>query len=187
MIFLCLAYLLVCSYTFIGKVSVTLSRVFPHPSQVPTNHTSSTHDIPLAYLNIHIYINKVKKVSGDASTLFNRGKKKYIYDYNAECDWKLEATVHPSNSFSDSIITAHGTITLNDITTGDEDCEMTVEVGGNKNNSNGTITNQEVQGLITKHVKSSAHKNNNSNLIENLQTAIKETLKRFDADFKAAK
>ena len=171
----------------VGKVSVTLTRVFPHPSAAPSNPSASTHDIPLAYLDLQVSVSKVRKVSGDASTLFNRGKKKYIYDYSAECEWRLEAAVHPcGGDFKDSVVTAHGVMTVNDITTGDEECEIGVEVTGSTNTSRGTITNQEVQGLINKHVKGSAHKQSSSP-VESLPAAVRETLKRFDADFKAVK
>ena len=163
-----------------GEVECHVSRVFPHPAS-PEAAAGSARDLTLAHLDLDISITKVKSVSGDASTMFNRGKKKYIYDFNAECEWKFQAyTCTESNDKGSPVLTANGTLNINDITTGDDECEIEVQVSKSNNHTSQTISNNEFNGILMKHVRKSGK-------IDNLQAAIKTVLRRFDSDYKESK
>lgn len=182
----------------IGAVDFTVPRVFPHPAASAANSAASTLSQEMATLDIHIQVTKVKSITGDASTLFNRNKKKYIYDFTADCEWNLVAynsnilsVFNASNGDSDSIekppsvLSANGSIKVMDITTGgEEDIEMEVEVKKTSNNSNNTISNQEIQGIIKQYIKAGGTE---SGVVDKLQVAIKQACKKFDSDFKELK
>lgn len=177
----------------LSNVDFTVPRVFPHPAASAPNSSTSTLSQEMATLDIHISINKVSNVNGDASTIFNRNKKKYIYDFSADCEWKLIAynssviSVFTSSDGSKppSVLSANGILKVMDITTGGEDdIEFDVEVKDTKNNSNNTISNQEIQGIIKTYIRASG---NQGAVVDKLQVAVKQACKKFDTDFKEMK
>lgn len=101
-----------------------------------------------------VSILNVKNVTGDALVTFSRQKKKYIYDYLVEADFKL---FEPSNG---NVLI--GTITVKDITA-DCDYEYITKVDNNTNNN-----------YYKKYVQSST----------GLQPAISKALDKFLDDFK---
>ena len=102
-----------------------------------------------------VSILNVKSVTGDALVTFSRGKKKYIYDYQVECDFKL---FEPNNG---NILI--GTITIKDIT-GDCEYEIVTKVDNNTNNNN-----------YKKYVQSASN---------GLQPSLAKALDKFLEDFK---
>jgi len=102
-----------------------------------------------------VSILNVKNVTGDALVTFSRQKKKYIYDYLVEADFKL---FEPNNG---NVLI--GTITIKDIT-GDCDYEMITKVDSSTNNN-----------YYKKYVQSAS---------TGLQPAIAKSLDKFLDDFK---
>lgn len=169
------------------SVDLHIPRVFPHPAAAPTSaHT--TNDVPLALLDIFIRISKVKTVGGDASTVYNRGKKKYLYDMNADCEWKFEAYVHTDivdgkPGTASPVLTATGNCSVQDITP-DDDCEFSVEMGTLKNNSK-TISKNEFTGILTKYIRASGSYSAKSPVVDKLSVAIKRNINQFDTEMKS--
>ena len=56
---------------------------------------------------IQVTITRVNSVDGDASVTMIRGKKKFIYDYIINLDWKLQLS---------GIVIATGSVTVGDVT-----------------------------------------------------------------------
>ena len=102
-----------------------------------------------------VSILNVKNVTGDALVTFSRQKKKYIYDYLVEADFKL---FEPSNG---NVLI--GTIIIKDIT-GDCDYDIVTKVDNNTNNN-----------YYKKYVQSASN---------GFRPAIAKALDKFLDDFK---
>lgn len=103
---------------------------------------------------VTVTVLSIKNCSGDALLTFSRGKRKYIYDYQIEADFKL------LEKQSGNILI--GKIFINDIT-GDCDYEIITKVDSNTNNN-----------YYKKYVQSTTN---------GLQPLLKLALDRFLNDF----
>ncbi len=72
--------------------------------------------------SIHLQVNNVKSLTGDAEIIASRGKRRYLYDFSAELEWQAVVTAFPlSGGLGDSkdkII--KGTLKLSDISPDNE-------------------------------------------------------------------
>ena len=102
-----------------------------------------------------VSILNVKNVTGDALVTFSRQKKKYIYDYLVEADFKL---FEPSNG---NVLI--GSVTIKDITA-EKSYEIITKVDNNTNNN-----------YYKKYVQSAS---------TGLKIVIAKTLDKFLDDFK---
>lgn len=167
-------------------VNVHIPSVFPHPAAGAAD--ASARDVPLAHLDIFITLPKVKSVVGDASTVYNRGKKKYLYDFTVECEWRLQAytstDVVDGKPVEDSkpVLTANGNITFNDITP-DDDCDCATTVAASKSNSP-SISKNELAGIISKYVRAEGTFTSKTVVVDKLQVGAKKQIKQFDTELK---
>jgi len=175
-----------CLQNHLGSVEVHVPSVFPHPA---AGADAGARDVPLVHLDLFISISKVKSVTGDASTVYNRGKKKYLYDFTVECEWKFKAYVHTDvvdgqpGAGASPVLTANGNITLNDITP-DDDCDCTVSVSASKNNST-SISKNELTGILSKYVRADGSYSTKTVVVDKLQVGAKKHIKQFDTEFKS--
>lgn len=87
---------------------------------------------------VSISVSKVVQVAGDAEIVMNRGKRKYLSDFQVDLEWSVCINGHAS---------ANGTMTIRDINA-EKDYDIVVSI-----TSGPSEAGADALGIITQHVK----------------------------------